>query len=71
MIRADTAQIRYEFAMDGVEAFAWVPGRVSLAGPGTDTDSHLCDALQLLLTTWRLLMAMSNTVSRSADQPLG
>lgn len=44
-VHANVHIVRFEFEAGSVDAMYWLPGSVNHAGPGTATDSPLCQAL--------------------------
>lgn len=46
--RADVNYIRYEFELNNADRIYWILARLKLVDPGTEPDSPLAEALQLL-----------------------
>ena len=49
----------------------WVPGKINLAGPGTETDSHLTQNLQVLLESGRLHVNFTDAIIQSFNLSTG
>lgn len=69
-IRTDVSVIRYEFEINAVHSFVWVPGKKNLSNPGPKSISLLEDPLQLLFATGKLPLETCRTFSRRSDRSL-
>lgn len=70
-IRAEVNVIRFEYETGNADEIVWIPSRVNLIDPGTNTDSPLVQSLQLTIATDKLSTDLSASERRSADRPLG
>ena len=47
----------------------WIPGRTYLVDPGTEIDTVLAEALQLLRITGKIPLYLTKTEVQSSDHP--
>lgn len=69
---AEVNFIRYQFETSNADRICWIPGRFSIAEPGTKTDSSLIQAILLLLFSRKLPFGFSELeVTKCKKKSLG
>lgn len=70
-ICADVNIIRFEYEVITIDVVRWILGTVKLADHGTNTDSPICQLLQVLMHFGKIPLDLSRHESRCHDRSVG